>query len=211
MFRTVAELFSPEIEKMQSEEDCRKRALELVDELFTKEPKYKRFLKREDNAYSYYLTKKEAEKLCVELYLQSKNSDFKTIGNEVWFADWGDNKYKALKLKTKDGFYKIHGKVDRVDKYGDYVRIIDYKTGNAKNKSQDKKFYLGQNIQLYLYLNAFTPNGEKPAGAYYYAVNDNFFDDLYADFNISRVEASRMINSKGSSRGKIKELLIKNF
>lgn len=41
--------------------------------------------------------------------------------------------------------------------------------------------------------------------------NDNFFDDLYRDFNILRVEASRMINSKGSSRGKIKELLIKNY
>lgn len=41
--------------------------------------------------------------------------------------------------------------------------------------------------------------------------NDNFFDDLYADFNILRVDASRMINSKGSARGKIKELLIKNF
>ena len=41
--------------------------------------------------------------------------------------------------------------------------------------------------------------------------NDNFFDDLYADFNILRVEASRMINSKGTSRGKIKELLIKNY
>ncbi|MBQ8739182.1 MAG: DNA adenine methylase [Clostridia bacterium] len=41
--------------------------------------------------------------------------------------------------------------------------------------------------------------------------NDSFFDDLYADFNILRVEASRMINSKGSSRGKIKELLIKNY
>ena len=41
--------------------------------------------------------------------------------------------------------------------------------------------------------------------------NDNFFDDLYAGFNIWRVEASRMINSKGSSRGKIKELLIKNY
>lgn len=41
--------------------------------------------------------------------------------------------------------------------------------------------------------------------------NDNFFDDLYADFNILRVSASRMINSKGSSRGKIKELLIKNY
>ena len=41
--------------------------------------------------------------------------------------------------------------------------------------------------------------------------NDNFFDDLYADFTILRVEASRMINSKASSRGKIKELLIKNY
>lgn len=41
--------------------------------------------------------------------------------------------------------------------------------------------------------------------------NDNFFDDLFADFNILRVSASRMINSKGSSRGKIKELLIKNY
>ena len=40
---------------------------------------------------------------------------------------------------------------------------------------------------------------------------DNFFDDLYADFSILRVEASRMINSKGASRGKIKELLIKNY
>ena len=41
--------------------------------------------------------------------------------------------------------------------------------------------------------------------------NDDFFDDLYADFNIMRVEASRMINSKASARGKIKELLIKNY
>ena len=41
--------------------------------------------------------------------------------------------------------------------------------------------------------------------------NDNFFDDLYADFTILRVEASRMINSKADSRGKIKELLIKNY
>ena len=41
--------------------------------------------------------------------------------------------------------------------------------------------------------------------------SDNFFDDLYSDFTILRVEASRMINSKATSRGKIKELLIKNY
>ena len=41
--------------------------------------------------------------------------------------------------------------------------------------------------------------------------NDNFFDDLYDGYNILRVEASRAINSVGSKRGKIKELLIKNY
>jgi len=41
--------------------------------------------------------------------------------------------------------------------------------------------------------------------------NDNFFDNAYFGLNIHRVQASRMINSKGSSRGKISELLISNY
>jgi DNA adenine methylase len=40
---------------------------------------------------------------------------------------------------------------------------------------------------------------------------DNFFDDAYAGFVIKRVKASRNINSKGTSRGKINELLIMNY
>lgn len=38
--------------------------------------------------------------------------------------------------------------------------------------------------------------------------NDDYFDDLYKDFTIERVQASRMINSKASGRGAISELLI---
>ena len=41
--------------------------------------------------------------------------------------------------------------------------------------------------------------------------NDNFFDELYRGYNIERIEASRMINSKGDKRGKITELLIRNY
>lgn len=41
--------------------------------------------------------------------------------------------------------------------------------------------------------------------------NDNFFDDLYADFKIIRVEAGRAVNSVGNKRGKINELLIMNY
>lgn len=39
---------------------------------------------------------------------------------------------------------------------------------------------------------------------------DNFFDDLYSDFKIERVSASRMINSNAKKRGAINELLISN-
>ena len=42
-------------------------------------------------------------------------------------------------------------------------------------------------------------------------VNDNFFDEMYSDFKIDRVFASRAINSNPNKRGKISELLIKNY
>lgn len=41
--------------------------------------------------------------------------------------------------------------------------------------------------------------------------DDDFFDELYQGFDIERVGASRAINSKGSGRGKIDELLIRNY
>lgn len=41
--------------------------------------------------------------------------------------------------------------------------------------------------------------------------NDNFFDNLYSKFNISRVFACRNINSNGSNRGKITEILVTNY
>lgn len=41
--------------------------------------------------------------------------------------------------------------------------------------------------------------------------NDDFFDSIYSKQKIKRIEATRMINSKASGRGKIKELLISNF
>lgn len=40
--------------------------------------------------------------------------------------------------------------------------------------------------------------------------DNNFFDDLYSDFAISRVEARRNINSVSEKRGTLKELLITN-
>ncbi len=41
--------------------------------------------------------------------------------------------------------------------------------------------------------------------------NDMFFDNLYANYNILRVNANRTINSNSKGRGTITELLIKNY
>lgn len=40
--------------------------------------------------------------------------------------------------------------------------------------------------------------------------SDHFFDDLYCDFQIRRLSATRMINSNSAKRGNISELLITN-
>lgn len=42
-------------------------------------------------------------------------------------------------------------------------------------------------------------------------IHDNFFDELYKNYNINRVKATRMLNSKADLRGAINELLITNF
>ena len=40
---------------------------------------------------------------------------------------------------------------------------------------------------------------------------DTFFEDLYSGFDIQRVYASRMVNANASKRGKLTELLIRNY
>ncbi|MCX6689013.1 MAG: DNA adenine methylase [Methanoregula sp.] len=47
------------------------------------------------------------------------------------------------------------------------------------------------------------PKNENPT--------DTFFDTMYAGFTIERVPARRIINSKGSGRGEINELVITNY
>lgn len=41
--------------------------------------------------------------------------------------------------------------------------------------------------------------------------NDHFFDEIYSNLNIKRVEATRMINRNSNARGRIKEILVSNF
>jgi len=83
-------------------------------------------------------------------------------------------------------------------------------TSYAKEDFSDKdqirlaNFYRRMsNKGAYLMLSNSDPKNQNP--------EDNFFDDLYKDFNIDRVLANRMINCNGHKRGKIKEIIVTNY
>ena len=40
---------------------------------------------------------------------------------------------------------------------------------------------------------------------------DRFFDDLYANYHIERVWAKRNVNANASKRGKLTEILVRNY
>ena len=40
---------------------------------------------------------------------------------------------------------------------------------------------------------------------------DEFFDDIYKDFNIKRVDVKRSINSNSNKRNSIKEIVVTNY
>lgn len=83
-------------------------------------------------------------------------------------------------------------------------------TSYSKNEFGDK-----QQTELSRFINRISKKGAKIVASNSdpknFNENDSFFDDLYSDFVVSRVSAKRMINSKGSNRGTISELLICNF
>ncbi|MBR5899792.1 MAG: PD-(D/E)XK nuclease family protein [Clostridia bacterium] len=131
---------------------------------------FARFLSDPEKRTAIENAVKECEKFCYKNYLWLKNSRFKADSRnlEVKFGD--GQRYDAVKLNG--GKVKIVGKIDRLDTYGDYFRIIDYKTGSAD--SSERKLFAGVKLQLYLYASAI--KGKKLAGAYYLPVNDNFIE-----------------------------------
>jgi DNA adenine methylase len=82
-----------------------------------------------------------------------------------------------------------------------------YDTSNFNDKEQEKlaDFFndLNKINPIYLMLSNSDPKNSDE--------NDNFFDELYKDYNIYRIDAKRFINSKALKRDSIKELLITNY
>lgn len=127
-----------------------------------------------------YLVKR-LEALALKMMLLIKqhfeSGQFIPLGSEIVFDD-GKN-FGAIVIPTPDGDVRLTGKVDRADILhtadGDFVRIIDYKSGNKSFSFSE--IYEGLNLQLSVYMMALTAKDSRPGGMLYLKFDDPVISD----------------------------------
>ncbi|WP_304178928.1 DpnII family type II restriction endonuclease [Leptotrichia trevisanii] len=140
--------------------------------------------------------------------------------------------YKNPKICDEENLINISEKLKNVDIiYGDYKKSYDFIDENTfvyfdppyrpLNQTSlftsytEYTFEDKEQIELSEYFKLLNKKGAKlllsnsdPKNE---NIEDSFFDDLYKEFDINRIEASRVINSDGGKRGKITEILVNNM
>ena len=169
LLHSVVEKYVSNIDTVSDLKESNILVEKVVKEVLS-EPDYAKFLNKPQYKFVFYQLEKESKRVCFAIFNSLKNSLFKPYLLEVPFGE--KETFKPIKLTANGCEYKLQGKVDRIDKYNDNIRIIDYKTGTIS--SSDESFYTGRKIQLYLYMNAFVGEELKPSGAYYFPVHDGF-------------------------------------
>ncbi len=139
-----------------------------IRELLAKPP-YSYLADTPTGGYSAESLRREAMEICGNMYASLADSEFRVYAAEKSFG-YNDSLFAGIPLT--DGI-ALAGKIDRVDRGGEYTRVIDYKTGVFDAKPEP--YYTGRKLQLELYLSAAS-RGSKPAGAYYFPAKVSFRD-----------------------------------
>lgn len=154
----------------------------LVNKTFEKltNNKYKILNEPENN-----LTKKilydEVKRFAEFINFEQSVSAFKVFKTEYKFEN-----ENALKVEVNNNQYSIVGIVDRIDKYDNNLRVIDYKTGSsASSNASISNLYYGTKIQVYVYLKATTELfNAKPFGAFYLPISNAFSDEKADEYKL---------------------------
>lgn len=123
----------------------------------------------------------DAALILVEHVQQGKIQD---VFFEAEFGKASRKLFPPIEVDTSQGKVLVEGKIDRVDLLpGDYVKIIDYKSGSEKFDIDEAKG--GWRLQLMLYLKAALGNDAKmgnnavetkPAGIFYFKLDEPIFN-----------------------------------
>lgn len=156
------------------------------------------------------------------LYRVNKRGDFNVpMGN-----------YKMPKICDEENLLNISIKLQNVNiVYGDYTKSYNFVDENTFVYFDPPYRPLNKTASFTSYTEfSFEDKEQKELSEYFELLNkknaklllsnsdpknenidDDFFDELYKKFYIKRVSSQRVINSKGTNRGKITEILVSNI
>lgn len=107
----------------------------------------------------------------LDILYELKNTHFKPYKIE----------HKFDKCNIEGAEVSVVGKADRIDVCGDYLRIIDYKTGLTGNIL--KELYFGKKLQLFLYQKfAREMLNKRAGGIFYFDAKFNYDKDDQRDY-----------------------------
>lgn len=162
----VAELFIKNINQFKNAEETKLSTMisQFVENVFEKLK-----LKKSKNRVAINFLFDESKRLCKYLLEEQNDSGFKAKYNEYSFNGKNGSKIKLVNNEE----LSFEGKIDRIDEFGDYVRIIDYKTGDID--SDLYSIYYGKKIQLVSYLIAISEiKNKKIAGLFYLPIHSDY-------------------------------------
>ena len=124
----------------------------------------------------------------LQLSREFAQSGFEPVACELKIGNGGN--IPELKIPFDKGDINIVGSIDRVDEYGGYIRVIDYKTGGKSFKLPDILFGLNLQMLIYLYavVRAGVRNDEKAAGILYMPSKRDLSDNGMAMNGLIRSE-----------------------
>lgn len=123
-----------------------------------------------DNRFKYILDSIRELSVAVIMHLRDDfaGGGFKPVKCELKVGGL-DADVEETVIKNGDGSIILRGAVDRVDRFGPYIRVVDYKTGTRKFRLPDVLYGLNMQMLLYLYavLHSKSFLNCKPAGVLY--------------------------------------------
>ncbi|MDP4134142.1 MAG: PD-(D/E)XK nuclease family protein, partial [Bacillota bacterium] len=179
-----------------TEEYINQEAASITDEVISKSQS---LMLKDSKRASYQIVRLQrlASKSLALIRRHIVQGSFEPLGYEISFEDGGD--FLPLEIPIADGSIKLTGRIDRADmlktEKGEFIRVIDYKSGNKTFNLSE--VYHGLNLQLSVYLLAICrERGASPAGILYFKIDDPLLDsspeDSSEDINEKRIKALKM-------------------
>lgn len=188
-----------------TQEESHEMIEDIIDEITT-DYYDQLFLDNPRNEYYQWKIKRVLKKSIDVLKEHVVSGEFSPKAFELRFSDTGEGlKPVILNLDTGENII-LTGTIDRLDTLeyeGDtYIKVIDYKSGNVDLRLSD--IYHGTKSQLMIYLDALINDAEyfgfnhlKPAGLYYFKIDDPIVEYQPHDFVKTRILKEMKLSGLG--------------